>query len=108
MSLTIFIAAYLVLKSQGNDEKEQLIKDIVLKTVVTNITFDSHKPYFKDMTLADGQSIPMPETMNKTLQIGDSIYKTKGGNFYTVINLKTKIVSNYEVKVHQRVLSKAQ
>ncbi len=81
MSLTIFAGAYLVLKSQGNDEKEKLVKNMQLKTVVTNITFDSHKPYFKDMTLADGQYLPMPETMNTTLQMGDSIYKNAGEIF---------------------------
>ncbi len=108
MSLTIFAGAYLVLKSQGNSEKENLVKNVQLKTVVTNITFDSHKPYFKDMTLADGQYLPMPEAMNTTLQIGDSIYKNKGDEFYTVVNAKTKDITKIAVKVHERVLGKAQ
>ena len=108
MSLTIFAGAYLVLKSQGNDEKEKLIKNVQLKTVVTNITFDPHKPYFKDMTLADGQYLPMPETMNSKLQIGDSIYKSKGNKFYTVINFKTKLQTRYIVATHLRVLGKPQ
>ena len=106
--LAIFFTAYFVLKNQSEDEKDLLIKNIELKTVATNITFDTHKPYFKDMTLADGQFLPMPETMNKTLQIGDSIYKNKGEKYYTVINFKTKLKTQYLVTTHIRVLAKPQ
>ena len=60
------------------------------------------------MILADGQHLPMPETMNSTLQIGDSIYKTKGEKFYTVINFKTKLKTQYAVATHVRVLGKPQ
>ena len=108
ISLIIFASTYLVLKSQGNDEKEKLVNNLALKTVVTNITFDPHKPYFKDMTLADGQYLPMPETMNSKLQIGDSIYKNKGDEFYIIINFKTKLKTQYLVATHMRVLGKPQ
>ncbi len=106
--LTAFGIIFVILKSFGSDEKQKLIQDISLKTVVTKITFDTHKPYFKDMQLADGQNLPMPETMNGVLQIGDSIYKIKGENFYTVFNPITKMRRKFEVKIHERVLGKAQ
>ena len=108
MSLSIFGFAYFILKNMGSNEKEKLVKNISLKTVVTNITFDTHKPYFKDMTLADGQFLSMPETMNNTLQIGDSIYKIKRETFYTVVNFKTKLKTQYAVATHVRVLGKPQ
>ncbi len=106
--LTIFTGIYFVIKRQGTDEKATIIKNVELKTVVTNITFDSHKPYFKDMTLADGQYLPMPEAMNNLLQVGDSIYKIKGGAFYTIVSAASKATTKIEVKVHERVLGEAQ
>ena len=108
ISLTFFGAVFLVLRFGMNTEKENIIKNVALNTIVTNITFDTHKPYFKDMTFADGQYLPMPEGMNYTLQIGDSIYKIKGEGFYTVVNASTKKRTVYEVKTHERILSKAQ
>ena len=108
LSLAIFGCAYLVLRQQGTNEKAALVKNIQLKTVVTNITFDPHKPYFKDMILSDGKYLPMPEAMNKTLQIGDSIYKNKGEAFYTIVSATTKNITKVEVKIHERILGKAQ
>ncbi len=108
LCLLFFAAAYFFIKSIGSDERQQIINNVTLKTTVTNITFDTHKPYFKDMTLDDGQTLPMPETMNNTLQIGDSIYKNKGEDFYTVVNAKIKSSIKYEVKIHLRELSKPQ
>ncbi len=108
LGLSIFVVVFLILKFGGDKEKENIIQNAALKTIVTNITFDSHKPYFKDMTLADGQYLPMPETMNSKLQIGDSIYKNKGDEFYTVINFKTKLKTQYLVAAHTRILGKPQ
>ncbi len=108
MSLSIFCIVFLFLKLDGNDERQKIIKNIELKTVIANITFDTHKPYFKDMTLADGQFLPMPETMNNKVQIGDSIYKMTGEHFYRVVNYKTKISTKYTVTTHIRVLGKPQ
>ena len=105
-SLTFFGAVFLVLKFGMNTEKENIIKNVALSTTVKNITFDTHKPYFKDMTLADGQYLPMPEAMNNEVQIGDSIYKIKGDNFYSVVSFKAKIKKQYFVATHLRVLSK--
>ena len=48
----------------------------------------------------------MPEAMNNEVQIGDSIYKIKGDNFYSVVSFKTKIKKQYFVSTHLRVLSK--
>ena len=108
LCLLIFVAAYVVLKQQGADEKANLIKNVQLKTVVTNISFDAHKPYFKDMTLADGQYLPMPEAINETLKVGDSIYKIKGEAFYTIVSTASKVTTKIAVKAHERVLGKAQ
>ena len=106
LSLTFFGAVFLVLKFGMNTEKENIIKNVALSTTVKNITFDTHKPYFKDMILADGQHLPMPEVMNNEVQIGDSIYKIKGDNFYSVVSFKTKIKKQYFVATHLRILSK--
>ncbi len=108
LSLSIFGIVFLFLKFGGSEEKDRIIKNVQLKTMVTNITFDTHKPYFKDMTFADGQYLPMPEAMNNTLQIGDSIYKIKGEPFYTVVNFKSKKITQYLVATHVRVLGKPQ
>jgi hypothetical protein len=91
-----------------NNEKDNIIKNVALSTTIKNITFDTHKPYFKDMHLADGKHLPMPEAMNNTLQIGDSIYKNKNEKFYTVVNASTKKRTVYEVKTHERILGNAQ
>lgn len=106
--LSAFGIIFLYLKEWGSNEKDDFIKNISLKTVVSNISFDTHKPYFKEMTLADGQYLPMPEAMNETLHIGDSIYKIKGEKFYTVVNAKTKLQTQYLVATHIRVLGKPQ
>jgi ASC-1-like (ASCH) protein len=106
--LTLFAAVFLYLKYGITSEKENIIQNVTLKTTVTNITFDTHKHYFKDMVLSDGQYLPMPEAMNNALQIGDSIYKNKKENYYTVVNLSLKKRTVYEVKTHERILGKAQ
>lgn len=108
LCLSIFAFIFLIIKNIGSNEKEILIQNIALKTIVTNINFDPHKPYFKDMTLADGQYLPMPEAMNKILQIGDSIYKNKGETFYTIVSATTKTITKVQVKIHERILGKAQ
>jgi hypothetical protein len=99
---------YLLIKNLSSNEKETIIQNVSLKNTVTAITFDPHKPYFKSMTLDDGQYLPMPEAMNAVLQVGDSIYKNSAESFYTVVNAKTKIRINYAVHVHERVLSKSE
>ena len=106
LSLTFFGTVFLVLKFGMNTEKENIIKNVASSTSVKNISFDTHKSYFKDMILADGQHLPMPEAMNNEVQIGDSIYKIKGDNFYSVVNFKTKIKKQYFVATHLRILSK--
>ena len=60
------------------------------------------------MTFADGQFLLMPEAMNNSLQIGDSIHKIKEELFDTVINLNTKISTRYLVATHKRILGKPQ
>ncbi len=99
----IMAALFFTIKNMGKREKALMIKDVALRSVVKAITGDAHKPYFKDMHLADGRYLPMPEAMNESLQIGDSIYKNAGDNFYTVINSKTKAATKYPVKIHERV-----
>jgi len=108
LCLAAFAIIFLYLKNIGSNEKDEIVKNTTLRTVVTNITVDTHKPYFKDMALADGQFLPMPEAMNSTVQIGDSIYKIKGEKFYTVVNFKTKTPTQYPVATHTRVLGKPQ
>ena len=106
LCLSLFSMAFIFLWFGGSKEKNNIEQNVALKTLVINITFDTHKPYFKNMTLADGQYLPMPEAMNNELQIGDSIYKIKGDNFYSVVSFKTKIKKQYFVATHLRVLSK--
>ena len=108
LCLAAFGIIFLFLKDFNTSEKEELVKNIMLKTVVINITFDQHKPYSKDMILADGQYLPMPETMNNTLQIGDSIFKEIGESIFTVVNSKTKIKNYYRAAIHTRVFGKPQ
>ena len=106
LCISLFSMAFIFLWFGGSKEKNNIEQNVALKTLVINITFDTHKPYFKNMTLADGQYLPMPEAMNNELQIGDSIYKIKGDNFYSVVNFKTKIKMQYFVATHLRVLGK--
>lgn len=106
--LLIGVAFFVLIKNMSADEKQGIVKNISLKNRVVEIITDTHKQYFKDMKLDDGQILPMPEAMNAVLQTGDSIYKNKGESFYTIINSKTKARKNFDVKVHERVLSKPQ
>ena len=57
--LSLFSIAFLFLWFGSSKEKNNIEQNVALKTLVTNITFDTHKPYFKDMTLAEGQFLPM-------------------------------------------------
>ena len=106
--LTCFAIVFVTLKYYGNNEKQQLINNIVLKTTVVDIVFDPHKPYFKDMILNDKQHLPMPESMNATVQIGDSIFKNQNEDFYTVVNKISKTRTIYKVQIHERVLGQPQ
>jgi len=110
--IVLFIAFaavfFLVIKNMSAGEKESIVNNISLKNTVVEIITDTHKQYFKDMRLDDGQILPMPETMNGVLQIGDSIYKKKGESFYTVVNSTTASRTNFDVIVHQRELGKPQ
>jgi len=99
---------FALIKNMSAQEKGGIVKNVALKNIVVEIITDTHKQYFKDMRLDDGQILPMPESMNVVLQPGDSIYKNKGENFYTVVNSISKARKNFEVKVHERVLSKPQ
>lgn len=98
----ITVVIYFLIKNMAVNEKDGIIKNVALNTTVIAITFDTHKPYFKNMHLADSRYLPMPEAMNTVLQIGDSIYKNKGEKFYTVVNSITKSRKNFDVKVHHR------
>ena len=104
--LIIMVAVFFYIKNMSKVATKQIVDTVELKTTVTQITFDPHKPYFKSMTLADGQYIPMPEEMNGKLQIGDSIYKSRTENTYTVVSHLTKTISKYAVKSHSRTLGK--
>lgn len=99
-------AAYFFIKNLAAGEKENIMQDVVLKNTVKSITFDPHKTYFKNMTLDDGQYLPMPESMNQTLQVGDSIYKNKGEYFYTVMHANTQTKRRYDITVHERTMGK--
>jgi hypothetical protein len=104
--LSIFGIVFLILKFGNDQEKDKIIQNIALKTTITDITFYRHKPYYKDMMLSDGKYLPMPESMNYKVQIGDSIYKIKGEKFYTIVNHLSKTRTIFEVKTHKRVLGK--
>ncbi len=105
----LFIAgAYFFIKNLGNNEREKIVKNIMIKSVVTRISFDTHKPYFKNMTLADGQYLPMPENMNNVVLVGDSIYKNAGENYYTIVSSTNKTTTIFKVKTPTRILGKQQ
>ena len=104
----IGVAFFVLIKNMATNEKQSIVTNVALKNTVVEIFTDTHKQYFKSMKLDDGQILPMPEAMNAVLQPGDSIYKNKGDNFYSVVNSKTKARRNFDIKVHERVLSKPQ
>ena len=99
---------FALIKYMSAQEKGGIVKNVALKNIVVEIITNTHKKYFKDMRIDDGQILPMPESMNVVLQTGDRIYKNKGENFYTVVSSITKARKNFEVKVHERELSKPQ
>ena len=86
-TIAVFCIAFIALQSIVKKEIESITKDQEFQTTITDIVFDNHKPYFKSMILADGRYLPMPETMNNQVQIGDSIYKLKMQNFYILKGL---------------------
>ena len=106
-TIAVFCIAFIALQSVVNKEKESIIAEVELRTTITNIFFDNHKPYFKNMMLADGRYLPMPETMYNKVQLGDSIYKLKKQNFYTVVSID-KIYKHYPVAANSRILSRPQ
>lgn len=104
----VAVAFFILIKYLSGSEKDAIIKNIALKNTVIEIITDTHKHYFKSMKMDNGRVLPMPEAMNTVLQIGDSIYKSKGEAFYTIVNPTIKTPKKFEVKVHERVLSKPQ
>jgi hypothetical protein len=102
------VAFFLLIRNMSVGEKENIIKEVSLRNTVVEILTDTRKRYFKNMRLDDGRVLPMPEPMNTILQPGDSIYKNKGENFYTVVNSNSKLRTKFEVKVHERILSEPQ
>lgn len=99
---------WLFMSKMSTSEKSNIIQTVSLKNKVVDISFEKRKPYFKDMKFDDGRWLPMPEEMNGILQIGDSIYKNKDEDFYTVVNATTKKKINFKVKTHERILGKPQ
>lgn len=93
-------STFVILNQSVNLEKQDIIKNLSFKATVKNIIFDKHKPYFKDMVLSTNEILPMPRAMNSTLQIGDSIYKNKNQNQYTVINHITHEKKVYIIKMN--------
>lgn len=106
--ISIATVFFVAIKNMASGEKERVIKNISLQTIVVEIYMDPHKQYFKNMILDDGQVLPMPEAMNGILQVGDSIYKIRGQSFYTIVNSKNNARTRFDVKVHERLLSKPQ
>jgi len=106
--ISIGVVFYLLIKNMATGEKESIIDNVSLNNTVVEIFTNSHSQYFKDMKLDDGQILPMNEVMNGVLQVGDSIYKTKGEKFYTVVNSKIKSRIKFDVKVHIWESSKPQ
>ncbi len=103
----LMVAAFIFIKNLSKTETRKIVDNVELQTIVSQITFDPHKPYFKKMILADGQYLPMPEEMNGRLQVGDSIYKKKKEVTYTVVSHLTKTISIYKVKANTRTLGKS-
>ncbi|MEO5943892.1 MAG: hypothetical protein ABIP30_02730 [Ferruginibacter sp.] len=99
---------WVFIHKMSSSEKNNITQTVYLKNKVVDIYNEKRKPYFKEMKFDDGRTLPMPEEMNNILQIGDSIYKNKGEGFYTIVNAVTNKRLNFDVKVHERVLSKPQ
>ncbi|TDG36253.1 hypothetical protein EZJ43_09625 [Pedobacter changchengzhani] len=104
----IFGGFWFFIKQISSSEKDNIVKMVALKNTVVGIYNEPRKAYFKEMKFDDGRALPMPEEMLGIVQIGDSIYKNKGDDFYTIVNSVTKKSNNFKVKVHERVLSKPQ
>ena len=104
----VFVGFWLLIKKISTSEKDNIIQSVSLKSKVVDIYNQPRKAYFKEMKFDNGSSLPMPEEMNGIIKIGDSIYKNKGDDFYTVVDSTTKKRTNFKVKVHQRVLGKPQ
>ena len=106
--LLVFGGFFLFIKSLGSSEKNNIIRSVSLQNTVVEIYNQTRKPYFKEMKFDDGKTLPMPEEMNGILQIGDSIYKNKDEDFYTIVNPTTKTRTKFAVKIHERILGKPQ
>lgn len=104
----LILGAWLFFKNRTTSEKTAIIQNTSLKNKVVDIKWDKRKPYFKDMKLDNERWLPMPEEMNDVLQVDDSIYKNAGADFYTVVKAKTKSRRDFKVKIHERVMGKAQ
>lgn len=106
--LLLFIGFGFFISSLSTSEKSSIIENVYLKNKVVAITMQTRNQYFKEMKFDDGKSLPMPEEMNGILKIGDSIYKNKGDDSYTVVDAITKKRLQFKVKVHERILGKPQ
>ncbi|MFC4262712.1 hypothetical protein ACFOWM_07480 [Ferruginibacter yonginensis] len=54
MCIGVFAIAYHFIQKMNTNDITFIIKNVAINSIVTNISFDSHKPTFKQMTLADG------------------------------------------------------
>lgn len=106
--LFVFGGFFLFIKKISSSEKNNIIQSVSLQNTVVDIYNQTRKPYFKEMKFDDGKTLPMPEEMNGILQIGDSIYKNKDEDFYTIVNATSKTRTKFDVKVHERILGEPQ
>jgi hypothetical protein len=74
----------------ANTDKEAFLPKEIKSTVILIRQGYKGKPNYKIMELQSGQSFTVPESMLYVLEIGDSVYKNKGEDFYTFISSKTK------------------
>ena len=84
-----FFGIGIIIKLANMDKEDFLTKEIKSKVISIRQGYKG-KPNYKIMELQDGQSFTIPKTMLDILQIGDSVYKTKGNDFYIFVDSKTK------------------
>lgn len=75
-----------ILKEEGNG-KVKLIREARQGRKVT----------YKILELEDGNTFKIDNSLVETVNIGDSIYKIKGENFYNLIDSKTKKIRKIEM-----------
>lgn len=80
----------IVLKEIAQDEEEYFITEEIKSKVIAIREGYKSRPERRKMELESGQSFTIPKAMRDILQIGDSVYKTKGENFYIFVDSKTK------------------